>query len=257
MEKYLCEEGKKGSLYDAYPFGIALVEFMEERGLISLTTNLKDSVRVRNKANYYLPKSLFVLNNFDLSLLPMKLNLPMICPPVLWDCSKNTGAPITFSDLTGGYLNALTGEIYDRYSLMSSKNPKHFYIEFTSQSSCLKVCTVMNKLQVQPFKINCWWLYLLLERRDVFVENGLLAPPLLASINLKKAAPMLRELHMKNEKINKLVSYTDLLRNLSKLIQRANYERFILRLAEAYAGYSFYLPAFADFRGPLWNVTFP
>lgn len=126
LEKYLCEEGKKGSLYDAYPFGIALLEFMEERGLISLTTNFKESVRVRKKANYYLPKSLYVLNNFDLSLLPMKLNLPMICLPVLWNCSKNTSAPITFSDLTGGYLNALTltGEIYDRYSLMSSKNPK-------------------------------------------------------------------------------------------------------------------------------------
>lgn len=53
------------------------------------------------------------------------------------------------------------------------------------------------------------------------MENGLLAPPLLASINLKKAAPLLRELHMKNEKITKLVSYADLL--MSKLIQRANY----------------------------------
>lgn len=51
LEKYLCEE--KGSLYDAYPFGIALLEFMEERGLISLTTNFKESVRVRK--NYYLP----------------------------------------------------------------------------------------------------------------------------------------------------------------------------------------------------------
>lgn len=85
------------------------------------------------------------------------------------------------------------------------------------------------------------------------MENGLLAPPLLASRNLKKAAPLLRELHMKNEKITKLVSYADLLRNLSKLIQRANYERFFLRLDKAYAGYSFYLPAFADFRGRIYR----
>lgn len=46
------------------------------------------SVVEKKKGAYYLPKSIFAVCNFDLSLLPVKLSLPMVCPPLKWDTSK-------------------------------------------------------------------------------------------------------------------------------------------------------------------------
>ncbi|KAL4553913.1 hypothetical protein LXL04_040018 [Taraxacum kok-saghyz] len=84
------------------------LEFMEQRGLISLANDSGGSTRAMKKGeSYYLPKTLFVYVMFDISLLPIKLNLPMVYPPLEWKSAKkaNTGS---LSDLTGGYLSSPT-----------------------------------------------------------------------------------------------------------------------------------------------------
>ncbi|KAK7357083.1 hypothetical protein VNO80_16364 [Phaseolus coccineus] len=56
----------------------------------------------------------------------------------------------------------------------------------------------------------------------------------------------------------KLIEFTTDIKSQDKVvtqkdIQQARYERFILRLAQAYDGYQFYLPVFLDFRGRIYR----
>lgn len=246
-------ERKRSKLEMMYPFGSCLVQFMEERGLIRLMTDLIGNTREK-KGNYYLPTNLYAVCMFDVSLLPIKLNLPMVYQPLDWTsaCPPDQ-KPRNLSDLSGGYLSGPTGEIYDRYRLLSSGDIHNFYIDFGRRDNYEKLCLVMNKLQSQPFQINSDWLKYLLDNENLFVEYGFLMPRFLASININDVSIILRELHMMDEVINKFCSFSDLLQTLCKNIQRSRYEKLIIKLAIAYDGYIFDLPAFLDFRGRIYR----
>lgn len=249
------KEGKRSKLEMMYPFGSGLVQFMEERGLITLINDLNGSVRVKKKkGGYFLPSHLYAVCNFDISLLPIKLNLPMVCLPIDWTSACPSGQkPITLSDLSGGYLSGPTGEIYDRYRLLSTGDINHFYIDIGREDNYKKLCLVMNKLQCQAFQINSDWLKYIQEHEKEFVDHGFLMPRFLSSMNIRDVSILLREFHMKDEVINKLCSFSELLHTLCKNIQRTRYEKLIINLAIAYDGYHFYLPAFLDFRGRIYR----
>lgn len=247
---------RKSKLVRLYPFGAGLVQFMEERRLITLTTDLSGTVRVQKKqGSYFLPSHLYAVCNFDISLLPIKLNLPMVCKPLDWtnaspQCKKR---PRTLSDISGGYLSAPSGEMYDRYRLLSSGDLNNFYIDFGIDNNHEELCSVMNQLQRQPFVINSNWLKFLKNNEEFFVDNGYLMPRFLALMNLQEVSTLLRSCHMQDEVINKLFSFSYLLNTLCKNIQRSRYEGLIIKLANAYDGYKFYLPAFLDFRGRIYR----
>lgn len=254
-EKKSGKELKRSKLEMQYPFGSALVQFMEERKLITLNSDLSGTVQVKKKkGNYFLPKYLYAACNFDISLLPIKLNLPMVCKPIDWEsaCPQDQ-KPITLSDLSGGYLSGPTGEIYDRYRLLSSGDINNFYIDIGRKDNYKNLCSVMNTLQSQAFKINSDWLKYLIKQEDTLVENGFLMPGFLANINIKEVSILLREFYMKDEVIKKLCSFNELLHTLCKNIQRSRYDQLIIKLAMAYDGYKFYLPAFLDFRGRIYR----
>lgn len=253
VKKSGTDRKKRSKLEIKYPFGSGLVQFMEDRGLITFINDLRGSVRVKKKqGSYYLPSALYAVCNFDISLLPIKFNLPMVCEPVDWASACGPGQkPRNLSDLSGGYLSGLTGDIYDRYRLLSSGDINHFYIDIGDNYEDL--CRVMNKLQRQAFQINSNWLKFLLANEKLFVESGLLMPRFLASMNIKEVSILLREFYMMDEVINKLCSFNDLLQIINKNIQRSRYENLILNLASAYDGYKFYLPAFLDFRGRIYR----
>ncbi|KAG6621672.1 hypothetical protein I3842_Q008800, partial [Carya illinoinensis] len=246
---------KRQNLVMMFPFGSGLVQFMEERKLISLMSDLSGSVRVmKKKGSYFLPSYLYAVCNFDISLLPIKLNLPMVCKPRDWTSARpGNQIPRYLSDLSGGYLSGPTGGLYDRYRLLSSGDINHFYIYIGGETNYKKLCLVMNKLQGQAFQINSLWLKYLEDNVDLFVESGLLMPRFLSSMNIKDVTNLLREFHMKDEVINKLCGFNELLHTLSKNIQRSRYENLIIKLAKAYDGYHFYLPAFLDFRGRIYR----
>lgn len=246
---------KRSKMEKEYPIGTGLVEFMVERGLISLISDLSGTVYARNsQGQYYLPRHLYASCNFDISLLPIKLNFPMVCKPLDWTsaCPKDQ-KPRTLSDLIGGYLSSPSGEIYDRYRLLSSGDLNNFYIDIGEDDNYTTLCSVMNKLQCQAFQINSVWLKFLQSNDSAFVDSGYLMPGFLASMNVKVVSSLLRDLYIKDEVIQKFCSFGELLQTLCKKIQRARYERLIIKLANAYDGYHFYLPAFLDFRGRIYR----
>lgn len=243
------DSGRKSKLEKMYPIGSSLVEFMEQRGLIKFTADRTGSTRVMKKGNsYYLPMGLYVICNFDVSLLPIKLNLPMVSPPLEWKSVKERATDL--SDLTGGYLSSPSSEIYDRYKLLSSSNIHHFFIHLKEPE---RLCNIMNCLQGQPFKINSGWLKYISDHKDAFIEKNLLVPEFVARINILEVSGKLRDLYMSSEYMKAHFTYNQLLLVLQKDIQRARYESLTFDLAHAYEGYSFYLPAFLDFRGRIYR----
>lgn len=101
---------------------------MLERDLIDLKQKDVDSYGDKNpikkkKKSFYRSRALYVECQFDTTLLPMKLNLPMVYPPTDWSYDYSQVKEkewFNISYLYGGYLNAPTKEIYDRYRLLSS-----------------------------------------------------------------------------------------------------------------------------------------
>lgn len=196
-------------------------------------------------------KQCFATCKFDISMIPIRLNLPMVSKPVSWGanqkCLKLQEQPSTFADLKGGYLSGVSGEFYNRFRLLTSHDYDHFYIRLEDPS---RLCAVLNKLQSQAFQINRQVLSFILEYRDALEEAGLLMNRYLAKVNLEDAAKLLRACHTEDRSVGK---YSKLLNDFAKRVQRARYEEFVLNLACAYDGYQFYLPAFMDFRGRIYR----
>lgn len=99
-----------------YPIGSCLVQLMLERQLISIWNNDSNQLELRKRRNgsYFIQSHLYAVCNFDISLLPIKFNLPMVCKPLDWGSVKHPrdNIPKSLSDLSGGYLSSITGDIY-------------------------------------------------------------------------------------------------------------------------------------------------
>lgn len=252
-EKPQLEKRKVSRSHHA--IGIRLVEFMCERGLISLKSVESMSVVVPNNKGYY-PLNCYAMCNFDLSLLPIKLNLPMVYPPLSWGTwiKNDEKPPTTLSEMKGGYITSLTGEMYNGFRLLTSRDYDHFHIKLNNKSLDHNVCDVLNSLQSQAFEINSKLLEFIQNNRKTLEDVGILMNKNLSTVNLQKASDLLRVCYFNDKGVMDVCSCKVLLGELVKRVQRARYERFVLILAEAYKGYKFYLPAFMDFRGRIYRA---
>ena len=97
---------------------------------------------------------------------------------------------LNITDLYGGYLLALSNEVYERCRLLSSWNENQFYIYFGKKIDNMSiekaniVCNVMNKLQHQAFKINELFLYNLTREEPMYAVKGLIRPRFLNYLNM-------------------------------------------------------------------------
>jgi hypothetical protein len=100
-EKSTGNKVKKRAKKETHPHYVIASYFMNfiiERNLIALTNEINNSVeevhRYKRKgeksSSFTKMKSLYMECLFDLSILPMKMNLPMICPPGLYETKKDT-----------------------------------------------------------------------------------------------------------------------------------------------------------------------
>jgi len=111
-----------------YAIGKHLINFLIDRGLIELSLEVRRGVSTKKKENYISKKPLYVVCHFDISLLPIKLNLPMVCRPMDWQPAKSNSQPTTFKDLKGGYLCTPSGSMYNQFRLITSFDLSHILI---------------------------------------------------------------------------------------------------------------------------------
>ena len=82
---------KRGNLLKgSFCIGVGLVEFMIERGIINLINEKNHTVHLPSSKGdkRYMLSHCYVMFNFDLSIIPIKLNLPMVYPPLPWQYTK-------------------------------------------------------------------------------------------------------------------------------------------------------------------------
>lgn len=140
------------------------VTFLNERGLILMMNpsdfspkkdqvkEMKDPVFTKKGSVFNQNPSIYILCNFDIDLLPVKLHLPMVCKPIPWAPVQPGKQPKSLYDLYGGYLHPPYGDFHRRYKLLTSHDIEHFHILFEKKSKYL--IQNINKLQSQAFEIN-------------------------------------------------------------------------------------------------------
>lgn len=168
----------------SYPMGTQLVEFMIERGIIRLEAFNKmeefvvDDVKMntpkvrKGKKSYYLysiEKGLMAFCYFDIGLLPINWNLPMICRPEQWSSKLKEGTqPCTLFYLKGGYLTPISAMDYHyRYTPLSTHNRENFNRNI-KDDRYEELCEVMHKLKNKAYKRKSAMLKLILTERDTF-----------------------------------------------------------------------------------------
>ncbi|XP_027351179.1 uncharacterized protein LOC113862290 [Abrus precatorius] len=257
----------------AYPFGTALVEFLVTRDLLRLKTYNEDELNVldggipkvkrvvKKGKGYYRNSFVYAECLFNTALLPIKLSLPMVFPPKDWEprLPEHDRMWLYISDIYGGYLSNPTGQIYSTQRCMSTPHAKNFFIYFgqnkdsKSHEKLKRLCTSISSLQRQAFKINSPLLNCIINHRALFEDYGFLMPEFLSKAILPRATGILRRHFNKNRDIESIYTFNDVCSLLMRNMQQARYECTILDLAKAYNGYSFYFPAFLDFRGRIYR----
>lgn len=249
QQKYECTN---------YGIGVALFEFLLDKGLVTVKNQNNENhtghILIKTKrSRYYKPMPLYVSLTFDRNLLPVKLSLPMVCRPLPVDVDESHGDRINVEQpsyfLRGGYLLNVSKDIIEGARLLSTPNVYYYDVRFQNVTQARELASVMNALQEVPFRINHPWLKTIISDYDLLVKAGLLLPKELATMELISACDILRGAYLKNARIQELYSYNDLLRTLTRNIQRARYEGFIIELAEVLDGYQIYFPVYLDFRG--------
>lgn len=162
--------------------------------------------------------------SLPLPTLILGQSLPMISPPKDWVFNNN--------NLEGGYL--LGSNSLLKVKAVASKDYSSFNFKPSDQ-----LLGVLNKMQKVPFCINASLLEWVLQNYSFLIKKNILTDPSLLSMNLTEAC-----LYLKED-----ISF----KNLQEKQGKARRELLTLRLAQVFAGTTFYIPAFFDYRGSIYR----
>lgn len=130
-KRRVIKQEKKSLSKRDYSIGIGLANYLIDIKLILSKTFFEKSIYMNKGLSYY--KTCFCICNFDLRLLPIKLNLPMVCKPEDWNPNVDdifSTTTTSLFDIKGGYLSGVTGEFYNRFRLLTSHDYNNFYVRF-------------------------------------------------------------------------------------------------------------------------------
>ncbi|XP_062088634.1 uncharacterized protein LOC133795193 [Humulus lupulus] len=175
-------KAKRKSKVSNFSFGVLLLEFLVDREIITIdsTINYENNDVINKHGKRYKRMNSFAICNFNMGILPVKLNLPMVCKPKQWCPVNNTiKKDLSITDLQGGYLSKPISEIYNtklyktlpRYKLFSSRDIEHFSIKLNEDY--LSLCDIMNALQDQAFTINKDQFLFIHRHYDLFIKHKL------------------------------------------------------------------------------------
>lgn len=175
-------------------------------------------------------KYLYVKCLYDLNLVPVKFNLPMVVPPVPWHIetkeSDKTGK-LVITALRGGYLTDSV-DVYYRYRLISSKNPELFKLRMTVRSED-DYLPVISLLQSVRFRVDENVVEFLTKNWNKLIENKLISDDDFIGIN-----PDCFVSELKNSVD---FHYSALLQEFLVESHKARNEQNFLSMAKAYSGY--------------------
>lgn len=100
-------------------------------------------------------KNLYVKCLYDLNLVPVKFNLPMVVPPVPWHVEtkgSDDKGKVVITALRGGYLTDSV-DVFYRYRLIRSKNLELFKLRMTVRSEH-EYLPVISRLQSVIFRVD-------------------------------------------------------------------------------------------------------
>lgn len=152
---------------------------------------------VRKKSNYVEPL-------FSIKILPITMNLPMVCPPLAWEyrCRPlGVNEVPRFDQLTGAYLSIEGGELMSHYRLLTSNDYDHFHVSFNDKESYKTLCSILTDIQSVPYKVNKPMLDFLTQNKEKLEEAGLLEPSILAKVNPATLREEIRHLLSRSIKI--------------------------------------------------------
>lgn len=227
-------EGKERKSY--YNIGLQLLNFMLERKWLTaenLSTNAKPPVS--GTGSPLIDKTLFLVCNFNLSLLPLIVNLPMVSKPKDWKLNKDgleLVETIRISEISGAFLSLIP----------SSQDSKMTF----KKGSFVAFCNFINGYQKQGFRVNRKLLTFIRDNRQSLERRGILLPQQLAQINLKEAFSLLKTAYNQNEVIKGASTLSYIMTEFSIRVQKARYQEMVIAIAEAFQNFFFFQPAFLD-----------
>ncbi|KAH6555185.1 hypothetical protein KP509_1Z196000 [Ceratopteris richardii] len=227
--------------------GCILNILIEKRILALYDSDVLSTPSVRGKASHKDYK--YVKCLYDLSHLPVKLNLPMIAKPNDWKIDMEPAVLGTSNDmvpvLRGGYYTS-GADVYYRYRLISSKNPELFKLQMTVREGKETYLKAMSFLQSVRFVVDNNVLEFIHLYWDRLTDLGLLSNSSLIDVNPESFVFELRK-HVK-------AHYSELFKEFLVEAHKARNEKLIFTMAKAFSGYDIYFPAFQDFRGRIYRT---
>lgn len=229
--------------------GGAILNYLMDRDLLEFIENPIEQRAISSQK--FRKKSLYVRCKYDLNLIPVKLNLPMVVKPVPWHIeTKETKKGKTLvTALSGGYLTDSV-DVYYRYRLLSSKNPELFKLRMTYRSE-VDYLPVISALQSVGFRIDDTVLEFLNKYKSKLIEYRLLSDDNYIGINPDEFVS--EYMNSVGDNIRNL-NYKTILSEFMVESQKARNEDTVLGMAKAYSGLDVYFPAFQDFRGRVYRT---